>query len=150
LIKRGQEFFGKEKEMDLNGILLALGGGALIGVAATLLLAVDGKVLGVSGIVGGLIDHKLKDRPWRWAFIMGLLTVGALAHMLAPTSLGSTPSSALSVIAAGLLVGFGTRLGNGCTSGHGVCGISRLSMRSLAATITFMLAGLFAASLFHS
>lgn len=136
--------------MDLNGILLALGGGALIGVAATLLLALDGKVLGVSGIVGGLIDHKLKDRPWRWSFIMGLLTVGALAHMLAPTSLGSTPSSALSVMAAGLLVGFGTRLGNGCTSGHGVCGISRWSMRSLAATITFMLAGIIAAWLFHS
>lgn len=136
--------------MDLNGILLALGGGALIGIAATMLLAIDGKVLGVSGIVGGLIDHKLKDRPWRWSFVMGLITVGALAHILNPISLGTTTASSVGVIAAGLLVGFGTRLGNGCTSGHGVCGISRFSIRSLAATVTFMLAGILAAWLFHS
>jgi uncharacterized membrane protein YedE/YeeE len=149
LIKRGSGTYLKEKDMDLNGILLALGGGALIGGAATMLLAMDGKVLGVSGIVGGLMDHKLKDRPWRWSFVLGLLTVGALAHLLFPSSLGTTPTTSLGVIAAGLLVGFGTRLGNGCTSGHGVCGISRFSIRSLAATMTFMLAGILAASLFH-
>jgi uncharacterized membrane protein YedE/YeeE len=136
--------------MDLNAMLLALGGGALIGLSATMLLAMDGKVLGVSGIVGGLIDHKLKDRPWRWSFVLGLLLVGILAQKLAPESLGSTPVSPFAVIVAGLLVGFGTRLGNGCTSGHGVCGISRLSLRSIAATVTFMLAGILAAGFFHN
>lgn len=136
--------------MDINGIVLALTGGMLIGVAATMLLAIDGKVLGVSGIAGGLIDHKLKDRPWRWSFIFGLLTVGAIAGILDPTLLGSTSTSTVGLIAAGLLVGFGTRLGNGCTSGHGVCGISRGSPRSLTATVTFILAGIIAAFLFHS
>lgn len=136
--------------MDSNGILMALAGGMLIGVAATMLLAIDGKVLGVSGIVGGLIDHKLKDRPWRWSFVMGLLIVGAIAQLVNPSLLGSSPASSITVIAAGLLVGFGTRLGNGCTSGHGVCGISRFSTRSLAATLTFMAAGMLAAFLFHT
>lgn len=113
-------------------------GGALIGLAATMLMLVTGRIAGIAGILGDLIDLAGGDHVWRFAFILGLiaapLALAAGGHALrAPAMPGF-----LVIAIAGLLVGFGTRLGNGCTSGHGICGIARLSPRSLAATITFM------------
>jgi uncharacterized protein len=112
-------------------------GGALIGLAAALLMLLNGRIAGVSGILGGALAGD--DRGWRLAFLVGLvaapLLLGALGHPLASPRM---PESFAVVIAAGLLVGFGTRLGGGCTSGHGVCGIARLSPRSIVATLIFM------------
>ena len=113
-------------------------GGALIGLAATLLMLLTGRIAGISGILGDLVDLASADRMWRLAFLAGLiaapLVFAAGRHGLsAPTMPGWSI-----VIAAGLLVGVGTRLGSGCTSGHGICGIARLSPRSIAATLTFI------------
>ncbi len=115
--------------------LTALLGGALIGLAAACLMAFHGRIAGVSGILGGALTE---GRGWRWAFLLGLPLGAALTN-----AVGSFPEATLSssvplLIAAGLLVGVGTQLGSGCTSGHGVCGLSRFSGRSLAATLTFM------------
>jgi uncharacterized protein len=119
----------------------SLGGGILIGVAAGLLILTSNRILGVSGIVGGLFKPKPGDAGWRLFFILGLflapLAWRSLAALPAPPI--NTSSAVLAI--AGVLVGFGTRLGSGCTSGHGVCGLSRLSPRSLVATALFMLAG---------
>lgn len=113
-------------------------GGALIGLAASLLMLLTGRIAGIAGILGDLVDLAGGDRVWRLAFVAGLiaapLALAAGGHALsAPTMPGW-----LVVVIAGLLVGFGTRLGNGCTSGHGICGIARLSPRSIVATATFM------------
>jgi hypothetical protein len=117
-------------------------GGVLIGLAASGLLAIDGRVAGISGIVGGLLRPRGGDVAWRVAFIAGLLAAGIVLGAVDPSTLALTGAPPLAVVGlAGLLVGFGTRLGSGCTSGHGVCGISRGSPRSIAATITFMLTG---------
>jgi uncharacterized membrane protein YedE/YeeE len=115
-------------------------GGALIGLSATLLLWSIGRIAGISGIVNGLGTAPRSDRAWRAAFLLGLMVAGGIAMQFlpyAPSRLqtGSTPI----LLLAGLLVGFGTRMGGGCTSGHGVCGLGRLSWRSLAAVLTFML-----------
>lgn len=117
----------------------ALIGGALIGLAAAILLLLNGRVAGVSGIAGGLIALNKGDTMWR-AFFLGGLVIGALAYGFAePSSTAITISDSLPVlILGGLAVGFGTRMGGGCTSGHGVCGIARVSTRSLVATATFM------------
>lgn len=120
--------------------LNALLGGLLIGAAATLLLATAGRVMGVSGILGRL--PFVNDRSWRLAFIVGILGGGLLYSYAAPNPFHVTVSNPLVLILAGLLVGFGTRLGNGCTSGHGVCGISRFSLRSIVATLVFIAAGM--------
>ena len=120
----------------------ALIGGILIGLAATLLLVGSGRVAGVSGILGGLLVPTDGDRRWRALFFLGLLSAGAVAAWLAPESIGASPRSLPLLAAAGLLVGIGTRIGNGCTSGHGVCGLSRLSPRSLASTLTFIAVGM--------
>ncbi|MBX3227444.1 MAG: YeeE/YedE family protein [Labilithrix sp.] len=122
--------------------LTALAGGALIGVAASILLALDGRVAGISGIVGGLFDRSAKgeEKDWRGAFLGGLFAGGLAVAFLAREALTpsiAAPPAALTIV-AGLLVGAGTQIGQGCTSGHGVCGLSRLSKRSLVATITFM------------
>jgi uncharacterized membrane protein YedE/YeeE len=129
---------------------LSLAGGVLIGGAAGLLILLTGRILGVSGIVGGLLDAGIALAPRRGpdivrrlAFVLGMLAAPASCALLAP---GLIPAARFdagygTVIVAGLLVGFGTRCGSGCTSGHGVCGISRLSPRSMAATLTFMAAG---------
>ena len=113
-------------------------GGLLIGLAAALLLLLNGRISGISGIVGGLLVPKSSDAGWRVVFVAGLL-LGAFAYMLAAG--GTIPvqmqASLPVLVAAGLLVGFGTRLGSGCTSGHGVCGLARLSKRSIAATGVF-------------
>ena len=119
--------------------LIALAGGVLIGLAATLLLWLNGRVAGVSGIVNGVIFPKRKDTAWRAAFLIGLIAAGGLYMALVPgAALPRTDYSRAGLIVAGILVGFGTRMGNGCTSGHGVCGLGRLSLRSLGAVLTFM------------
>lgn len=118
----------------------SLAGGVLIGAAAALLLLLSGRVAGVSGILGGLIAVRRGDIAWRLAFIGGLLVapVAMLFHTMNPRIDAGLGTLAL----AGLLVGLGTRYGSGCTSGHGVCGLSRLSPRSLVATVAFMAAGI--------
>lgn len=120
----------------------ALIGGALIGLAASLFLFADGRICGISGLLGGLLRRKAGVPRSSVAFISGLLVGGAALALVHPTAFASTwtPSSMLAV-PAGLLVGFGTQLGNGCTSGHGICGVSRLAPRSLVATGTFLLTG---------
>jgi uncharacterized membrane protein YedE/YeeE len=121
--------------------ILALAGGALIGVASALLYLTHGRVAGISGILGGLLPPAAPDRAWRTAFIGGLLAAGAVAALVAPSAVGAATRSQLAVVIAGLLVGFGTSMGSGCTSGHGVCGLSRGSTRSFAAVMTFMATG---------
>jgi uncharacterized membrane protein YedE/YeeE len=115
----------------------ALAGGVLIGSAATVLLWVNGRIAGVSTVLAGLLPPR-SDWPWRAGFVGALLFTGLLAALVFPEALGASPASLPWLAVAGVLVGAGTRLGNGCTSGHGVCGISRLSPRSIAATFTFV------------
>lgn len=125
---------------DFN-LITALIGGSLIGLSATLLLLFNGRVAGISGIVSGAIGFS-NDGTWKRLFIAGLLVGGWLYESVVATQ--PTPVSALSpgaMIIGGFLVGVGTRLGNGCTSGHGVCGLGRLSVRSLAAVLTFLTTG---------
>lgn len=117
----------------------ALAGGVLIGVAATLLLWLTGRIAGISGILGGVVMPRSRDVAWRTAFLLGLIGAGAAWLWWVPGAF--TPRQGfppLLLVIAGVLVGFGTRMGNGCTSGHGVCGLGRLSPRSLAAVLTFM------------
>lgn len=118
-------------------------GGALIGLSATALLLFNGRVAGISGILGSLVNPEPDDLRWRLAFLLGLVATGFLISLVAPAALGLPPADRTlgAVVVAGLLVGFGTRLGNGCTSGHGICGLSRLSVRSLFAVASFMLSG---------
>ena len=117
----------------------ALAGGALVGLAAAILLLFHGRIAGVSGIAAGLFAKPTEASGFRLAFLAGLVATGALLARLAPGAFDAGPArSPLLVAGAGLLVGFGSRLGGGCTSGHGVCGIARLSFRSLVATVTFM------------
>jgi uncharacterized membrane protein YedE/YeeE len=119
----------------------ALAGGALIGLSASIMLAFNGRVTGISGIVGGLVQPTPGDLGWRALFVAGLLAGGVVALLALPGAVGGAAVPVATAALAGLLVGVGTRLGNGCTSGHGVCGISRLSPRSLAATVTFISTG---------
>ena len=126
-------------------IVPALAGGALIGLSASLLLMLTGRVAGISGIVGGLMGEGRKsgEASWRLAFVIGLLAGGVALFVVRPQSFDGGPTvSPLLVALAGLFVGVGTTLGNGCTSGHGVCGISRLSKRSILATCAFMATGM--------
>lgn len=118
---------------------IALAGGVLIGLSATLLLWLNGRVAGVSGILNGVLFPKRDDVAWRAAFLVGLIAMGGLYMALVPGApVPRTDFPRMGLVVAGLLVGFGTRMGNGCTSGHGVCGLGRLSLRSLVATVTFM------------
>ena len=123
-----------ENFTPLSGLL----GGLLIGLAAAMLLLLNGRISGISGIVGGLLTPKSSDAGWRVAFVAGLV-LGAFGYVLATG--GAIPvrmqASLPILVAAGLLVGFGTRLGSGCTSGHGLCGIARLSKRSIVASAVF-------------
>ncbi len=125
----------------------AILGGVLIGGGSSLLLLFKGRVFGVSGVIGGVLRPRQGDVQWRLAVLSGLVVGGAILRM---TSVGafdaSYPRPAVVAVVAGLLVGFGTRLGNGCTSGHGVCGISRFSVRSIAATLVFVLSGMLTAT----
>lgn len=121
----------------------ALLGGVMIGGAATLLFLVNGKIAGVSGILGKLLERNTLDRGWRIAFVVGLVAGGALGLVLWPErSQVQIDASMPMLVAAGLLVGWGARWGGGCTSGHGVCGVSRFSVRSLVATLTFVTTGM--------
>lgn len=125
--------------MNLAAYFSPLVGGVLIGAAASVFLLFNGRIAGISGVVGGSLGADVKDRPERLLFIAGLLLAGLIVFLIRPAMFPASSSIAIGpAIAAGLLVGFGTRLGNGCTSGHGVCGLSRFSGRSLVATITFM------------
>ncbi|EEX32014.1 MULTISPECIES: YeeE/YedE family protein [Vibrio] len=118
---------------------LSLIGGALLGLSATMLLMINGKVAGISGIVNGVLSPKRNDLFWRLLFLIGMVSGGALSVMVLGIEIPSTESiSTFVLVIAGLLVGFGTRLGNGCTSGHGICGVGRLSFRSIVATAIFM------------
>lgn len=119
----------------------ALAGGVLIGLAAALFLLLNGRIAGISGILGGLLRPARRDIAWRVAFLAGLIGAPLLYSLLAPLPLPRIEAGSGVLIAAGLLVGAGTRYGAGCTSGHGVCGLSRLSPRSLVATLSFMAAG---------
>jgi uncharacterized membrane protein YedE/YeeE len=121
-------------------------GGLLLGVASAVFILINGRILGISGILGGLLPPKVGDIGWRVAFLLGMLAAPTVFMALAPAGLASEPridAGFWTVIAAGLLVGIGTRYASGCTSGHGVCGLSRLSPRSLVATLSFMGAGFF-------
>lgn len=123
-------------------------GGALIGLAAVLLMLFTGRIAGIAGITGGLFNPKSDDRLWRLTFIVGLIAAPLAAALLGKAvPMPQMPGSMITIIVAGLLVGFGTRLGNGCTSGHGICGIARLSPRSIAATLVFMIAAMIVVAL---
>jgi len=124
-------------------LVLGFLGGMLIGLAAVLLLALNGRIAGVSGILNGAVTAPDRfDRSWRILFILGLITGAVLYRLFSGALPVQIDAGMPTLVAAGLLVGFGTRLGSGCTSGHGVCGLARLSPRSLAATMTFMFFGM--------
>ncbi|EGQ7827074.1 YeeE/YedE family protein [Vibrio parahaemolyticus] len=117
----------------------SLFGGILLGISATILLLVNGKTAGISGIMNGIMSPKKGDYSWRLLFAVGMIAGGLISVLMLGVAVPSTANLSLGmVIAAGLLVGIGTRLGNGCTSGHGICGMGRLSKRSIVATCVFM------------
>ncbi len=125
----------------------ALLGGAMIGLAAVLLLKFNGRIAGISGIVNGAISIQSGDRLWRVLFLIGLVIGGYGYQVITGQSLITREGFPIVQLAvAGLLVGFGTRLGSGCTSGHGVCGVARLSPRSIAATVAFLITAMITAS----
>lgn len=127
---------------ELLWMLPALAGGALIGASAIALLALDGRIAGVSGILGGIVRPRRAETAWRVSFVAGLIVGGVLVRALFADPFRGVDATPAAVVGlAGVLVGFGASLGSGCTSGHGVCGVSRLSPRSIVATMTFMVAG---------
>lgn len=127
----------------MHHFLLAAIGGALIGLAAILMMALNGRIAGVSGILAGTFTQPAGERLWRMLFVVGLVIGGALPALLDADLRAPQPQAAVGLaLIGGLIVGFGTGLGSGCTSGHGICGISRLSKRSILATLTFMVAGI--------
>jgi uncharacterized membrane protein YedE/YeeE len=130
-------------QIDWNNYtpVAALAGGALIGVAAAVFVLFNGRIAGISGVLGGLLAPRVGDRGWRAAFILGLVAAPGLVMQFSTLPRPRIDASWALLVVAGLLVGVGTRYGSGCTSGHGVCGLSRLSPRSLVATLSFMAAG---------
>jgi uncharacterized membrane protein YedE/YeeE len=132
----------------LSPLLASLLGGVLIGTSALLLLWLSGRIAGVSGIIGGLMTAPRDDRAWRLAFLLGMGLGGAALVLFDPSVLPSgLPAPWPVIVLGGFLVGFGARGGNGCTSGHGVCGLGRRSPRSLVAVLVFMTTGILAANL---
>lgn len=128
--------------MNINQVLYPLVGGGLIGIAVTMMLLFNGRVTGISGIVSSSLAKPTKSGFWRFMFIAGLVFGGFVIYLLRPDLFENASNrSPFLVLIAGLFVGYGTVMGSGCTSGHGVCGISRLSVRSIVATLTFMLFG---------
>lgn len=119
----------------------SLAGGLLIGLSAALFILFHGRILGISGIVGGLLRPQPGDSSWRIAFLLGLIGAPLAWSLFAPLPKVNIQAGFVTLVAAGLLVGVGTRIGSGCTSGHGVCGLARLSPRSLVATLCFMATG---------
>ena len=121
--------------MDQNQALYSLLGGGLIGVAVTMMLLFNGRVTGISGIIASSLAKPTHDGHWRWMFVAGLISGGFLIQMIRPDFfVNASGRSPVAILIAGLLVGYGTVMGSGCTSGHGVCGMSRLSVRSAIAT----------------
>ena len=116
-------------------------GGIVIGISSVLLLVLNGRIAGISGILGNLFHAGTEDRSWRVLFVAGLLVGGVAMFATMPEQFTPSPTSTPWLVVAGLAVGVGTRIGGGCTSGHGVCGMSRLSRRSLVATMVFMAVG---------
>jgi uncharacterized membrane protein YedE/YeeE len=127
-------------DIMLCSILRAVGGGALIGVAASVALVAHGRIAGICGILGRALDRD-EGHAFRVAFLAGLIAVGLAAAVIAPSAIGAAVRGLPGIAIAGVLVGVGTTLANGCTSGHGVCGLSRGSLRSLVAVVTFMATG---------
>lgn len=128
--------------MDISLAFRALIGGVLIGFAAVLLLFADGKIAGISGMIGGVMRTPTSSSDWRYAFLGGMIIGGWVLQRAGVIVFTPAEGRSLAaIIAAGLLVGFGTQIGSGCTSGHGVCGIGRFSMRSIVATLIFIAAG---------
>lgn len=119
----------------------SLAGGVLVGIAAAMFVLLNGRIAGVSGVVGGLLVPAKGDVAWRLAFVLGLVGAPLVYLLFTAVPQSQIDAGNLALVVAGLLVGIGTRYGSGCTSGHGVCGLSRLSARSLAATAAFMAAG---------
>ena len=119
----------------------ALAGGVLLGLASALFVLLNGRILGISGIVGGLLRPRAGDMGWRLAFLLGMLVAPGLSWLVVGPTQPRMDATWGMVVIAGVLVGVGTRYGSGCTSGHGVCGLSRMSPRSLVATLAFMGAG---------
>ena len=119
----------------------SLAGGVLIGLAAALFILFNGRIAGISGILGGLLEWPRGDIAWRIAFLLGLIGAPLVYSLAAPLPAVEVDAGTATLVVAGLLVGIGTRYGAGCTSGHGVCGLSRRSPRSLVATLAFMAAG---------
>jgi uncharacterized membrane protein YedE/YeeE len=131
--------------MTINGFEFtpwtSLAGGLMIGLAAVLLLLFNGRIAGISGIVGGLMRPSSNDVAWRIVFIAGMVLAPLVYSLIAPLPSVKVEANLTVIIIAGLLVGLGTRYGSGCTSGHGICGLSRRSPRSIVATMAFMLTG---------
>ena len=126
----------------MHPMVVTLLGGVLIGLSAAWLLMSHGRIAGISGILGGLLEEGNASSSWRLLFLIGLLGGGALLATQAPEYIVAPEGrSSAAIVIAGLLVGYGTRMGSGCTSGHGVCGLARFSKRSLVATMTFMATG---------
>jgi len=121
---------------------LSLLGGILAGTASALFILNNGRIAGITGILGGLLNPRKDDIVWRIAFLLGLIAAPTITFMFMPAPVVTVEAESTTLIIAGLLVGVGTRYGSGCTSGHGICGLSRLSPRSLIATLTFMAAGM--------
>jgi uncharacterized membrane protein YedE/YeeE len=124
--------------MTPRAVAVPLLGGALIGLAATLLMYFNGRIAGISGIAGGALGPDRAERSWRWSFVVGLLAGAVVLRAVDPAVFGPPSGSTPGLVAAGLFVGVGTQLAGGCTSGHGVCGLARRSRRSLVAVGTFM------------
>ena len=126
----------------MHPFVLALIGGGLVGLAAVMLMGLKGRIAGVSGILSGAFTDSSGERLWRVLFVLGIALGGAIPALISNSFIPPKPdTSTLLIIIGGLAVGIGTGLGSGCTSGHGICGISRLSLRSIVATCTFMAAG---------
>jgi len=132
-------------------VAMPLAGGILIGIAAAMTLLFSGKIAGISGIFGGMLFQQGTERTWQTVFVAGLIAGGVLLYSINTEYFEDSSGRGLvTVTISGLLVGIGTRVGGGCTSGHGVCGIGRLSARSLAATVTFVVAGMAMVALFQN
>jgi uncharacterized protein len=138
------------RQMENFTPIASLIGGLIIGLSVSILILATGKIAGISSIVGGILQFKnlTKDYLWRVLFIAGLLLSSYVYKIFAPLPISEISASHSTLIISGLLVGFGTRMGAGCTSGHGICGLSRLSVRSLVATMSFMFAGFVVCYLF--
>lgn len=137
-------------ETLVSSIMHAVLGGVLIGIASSVMLVFNGRVTGIAGIYNGILSLVQKDTAWRIAFVLGLMISGIVGFQFFPELFVNQSGRSMgTIIVAGLTVGFGTVLGSGCTSGHGVCGLARMSIRSLVATLVFMASGVLTASIFR-